>query len=93
MKVVRRVRVLDGIRWTGDNFHEVKRWAEEFSCPLLRFPSVAGEGSLQIYTERGIAEVREGDWILTDGERFWPVEEEKFRELYQVVEGAAGGKA
>ena len=86
MKYRKKPVVVEAVRWTGDNWAEIKAF-----CPETEFPKwrVKGETyELYIHTLEGDHRVNTGDYIIrgVSGE-YYPCKPDIFEKTYEPVEG------
>ena len=73
--------VIEAVRWTGDNFDELEKFAGKFVERGQK------NGELFVNTLEGTIHAKLGDYIIMDiqGE-FYPCDSEIFKKTYEIVE-------
>lgn len=81
-KFVRKVSVVEAVRWRGDNAEEVRALV-----PSHRIGAIYENTPLAIFTPHGTAHADVGDWVIKRAENdFYPCSNEAFVELYEEAE-------
>jgi len=79
-----RTLTVEARQWTGGNASEMAEW--------LDYALVRANGSYIVIENRcGCVCARTGDYVVHDGDGFWPLAESEFHRLYEVEDEAAGG--
>jgi hypothetical protein len=82
MKYRKKPVVIEVIKWTGDNYDEIKAFCgESFNCWWFNYASVS------IRTLEGDMTASKGDWIIkgVKGE-FYPIKNDIFAATYEPVD-------
>lgn len=83
MKVRKKPVVVDAMRYTGDNFLDVMKWAEGLAGP--KGWSVSSR-QLTIDTLEGSMCADVGDWIICGvKQEFYPCKPDVFERTYELV--------
>ena len=78
--------IIDAIQWTGDNYKEMKLFADESETKVDPIFKYHLDGFLTIKTLEGVVTASENDWIVKgiQGE-FYPVKPDIFQLTYEKV--------
>lgn len=77
--------VIEAVRWTGDNFDELEKFAGKFVSKGSNL--VSDNNTLFVHTLEGTMRAKSGDYIIMgiQGE-FYPCDAEIFKKTYEVFE-------
>jgi hypothetical protein len=74
----KRVRTVEAIQWTGENFDELHAWG------LGHISRSARGDDLRVETPSGVVFAAWGDWIVKGApDDFYPVKRDAFAELFE----------
>lgn len=85
MRYQRKINYVDAVRYTGDNWLEIREFVG--FKPLGDVIPTHRFGPIQIWTPNGPVDAHPGDWICRDAAgKYYPCSDDIFRATYYVEE-------